>query len=170
LPAEPPKVGLKSLAVAALTTRATKARGTVGESISDDVTITGLTSAGTLAWSFVGPVSPRQGSCSGVDFTGANVVKSGTTSVASDDTVRVGPVTTSSAGCYSWIQTLSYEVNPGDEVSVTSSPSDAAEITLVSNAPTMAVTGSNIVGVMAIGAASVLAGLFALWCARRRYE
>ena len=170
LPAEPPKVGLKSLAVASLSTRATAARSTVGESISDDVTVTGLTASGTLAWSFVGPVAPRHGSCSGVDFTGASIVKSGTTSVPSDDTVRVGPATPTSAGCYSWTETLSYEVSPGDEVAVTSSPSDAAEITLVSDVPTMAVTGSNIVGVMFFGAASMVVGLFALWLSRRRYE
>ena len=167
LPAEPPKVGLTALGVATIATQTSQSTSTVGESITDSVTISGLTAAGTLAWSFVGPVAPLNGSCSGADFSSAPVVRSGSLAVDADGTVDVGPATTTVAGCYSWIQELTYEVSPGDVVTVTSSPSDANEITLVSTAPTMAVTGSSIVNLVWIGAFSVLLGLCALWRARR---
>ena len=167
LPAEPPKVGLKALAVATLTTQASKSTSTVGESISDSVTISGMTAAGTLAWSFVGPVAPQNGSCSGVDFSAAPVVKSGSIEVEADGTVDVGPATTTVAGCYSWIESLTYEATPGDVVTVTSSASEESEITLVSNAPTMAVTGTSILNFVWFGAVNVLLGLLALWRARR---
>ena len=99
-------------------------------------------------------------------MTAAPVVKSGSVEVAADGTVDVGPATTS-AGCYSWIESLTYEASPGDVVTVTSSVSDASEITLVSTAPTMAVTGTNILGFVWFGALNVLLGLAALWQARR---
>ena len=167
LPAEPPKVGLTALAVATLATQTSKSTSTVGESISDSVTIAGMTAAGTLAWSFVGPVTPHNGSCSGVDFTTAPVVKSGSVAVAADGTLDVGPATTTTAGCYSWIESLTYEASPGDVVTVSSLASDASEMTLVSNAPTMAVTGTNILSFVWFGALNVLLGLAALWQARR---
>ncbi len=78
-------------------------------SLSDSVVLTQASGqAGTLAWSLVGPVAPVNGSCAAVTWTNAPTVPSGSGTVATtgDGTVTTGPVTITTVGCYSWVDTV----------------------------------------------------------------
>jgi hypothetical protein len=79
-------------------------------SLSDSVALTQASGqAGSLAWTLVGPVAPVNGSCAAVTWTNAPTVPSGSGTVATTattGTVTTGPVTVTTVGCYSWVDTV----------------------------------------------------------------
>jgi hypothetical protein len=108
-------------------------------SASDDITISGMgTGSGTLTWSLVGPVAAGSQGCSGVSWTGAATVKTGTTTITdgSPTAVTAGPVQLMALGCYSWVATLTGSSFPGG---VTSAAGTTGEVTqVVPYTPSMA--------------------------------
>ncbi len=108
-------------------------------SASDHITLSGIGSgSGTLTWSLVGPVAAGAQGCSGLDWSGAATVKTGTVSVSngSPTDVTAGPVQLTALGCYSWVATLTGDSFPGG---VTSVAGTAGEVTqVVPYTPTLA--------------------------------
>ena len=129
LPAEPPKVGLVAPTGPALDTATSKTSLSAYSTteVSDVVSVTGTGgNSGTLDWSFVGPVAPSAGSCSGLDWTGAAAVAAGSiTTPAEDGAVTVGPAEVQGQGCYSWVEDLTLDNSAG---TATSSAGTSTEI------------------------------------------
>jgi hypothetical protein len=127
------------LAVPTIVTKTSAATIPAFSSASDAITLGGLgTGSGTLTWSLVGPVSPGAQGCTGVDWTGAATVKTGTATITdgSPTEVTAGPVQLSALGCYSWTATLAGSTFPGG---VTSAAGTAGEVTqVVPYTPTVA--------------------------------
>ncbi len=111
LPAEPPKVGLTAPSGGPALTTTTLLASLIAYSstpVQDQVNLLGTNgNSGSLAWSLVGPVAPVGGSCSGLTWSGAATVASGTIATpAADGAVFVGPATVQGQGCYSWTENL----------------------------------------------------------------
>ncbi len=122
-----------------ITTKTSAATLPALSSASDDITISGLGSdSGTLNWSLVGPVTAGAQGCTGVDWSGAATVKTGTVAISdgSPTSVTAGPVELSALGCYSWVATLTSSSLP---TGVTSAAGTAGEVTqVVPYTPTLA--------------------------------
>mgnify|MGYP006274758281 CR=1 FL=1 len=117
LPAEPPKVGIKATSPPRFTTEVNHELATPGQAVEDTVKLRGVGSSTVdVTWSLVGPVDPVAGSCSGVDWTAAAVVKTETDSfVDGDGDYVVGPARVGPVGCYSFTYSLTdadYDPNP----------------------------------------------------------
>jgi uncharacterized repeat protein (TIGR01451 family) len=82
-----------------------------GGSVADTVTIAGTEGfEGVLAWQLKGPVAPAAGgSCTGLDWSTANVVAEGELEVAEDGTLTTASSELPSEGCYGYGETLSGE-------------------------------------------------------------
>ena len=126
------------LAVPTIVTKTSAATIPAFSSASDDITLSGLgTGSGTVTWSLVGPVAAGAQGCSGVDWSGAATVKTGTATITdgSPTDVTAGPVQLKALGCYSWVATLTGSTFPSG---VTSAAGTAGEITqVVPYTPTM---------------------------------
>ena len=115
----------------------------LGDSVSDQISITDLPSGGgTLNWSLLGPVSPVDGSCQGLDWTDAAVVASGSTSLIADGTFTTDQAQPTELGCYTWTTSLGVEIISGTPSTVTSEAGIDSETFLVSQVPTLPRTGS----------------------------
>jgi hypothetical protein len=78
-----------------------------GDSLHDHVTVSGLGIAATsVDWSLLGPVAPVGGSCTGVDWTGAPVVGSGTTAVPADGSYDTTTLPVAAVGCFTYTDDL----------------------------------------------------------------
>ena len=89
--------------VPSVSTVASSGTNRPGTTVSDTVTITGLTAASSYTWTLYGPVAPVAGACDAVDWTGAQIVDSGSFPVDPATTVYTTPDRTVSAvGCYSY--------------------------------------------------------------------
>ena len=165
LPAEPPKVGLSSIDVAGITTHTSRSQGVVGDQITDHVSVTGLLGhSGTLSWTFLGPVAPVSGSCAGVDWSTAPVIATGQMYFTDHGDQNTPEHGVSAPGCYSFADSLTYELTAGDPVTVSSAPSTATEVSLISVESQLPFTGFDAEGlalwallVIAVGVGFVLA-------------
>ena len=97
---------------ATLTTAISSAAITVGQTLSDTLTVGGITANGgvadtTASWSLRGPVPMTDGSCAGTSWFDAQTVISGTVSIPGDGTYSTGasPVI-QVAGCYGYAVTV----------------------------------------------------------------
>jgi hypothetical protein len=126
------------LAVPTIVTKTSAATIPAFSSASDDITLSGLgTGSGTLTWSLVGPVAAGTQGCSGLNWSGAATVKTGTATITdgSPTSVTAGPVQLTALGCYSWVATLTGSTFPSG---VTSAAGTAGEVTqVVPYTPTM---------------------------------
>jgi len=112
LPAEPPKVGLTAPApplTPKLSTTSSATDVQPGHSFSDAILVDNTGGAsGTLDWSLVGPVAPAaNGTCTGLDWSGATTVDSGTIAVNGNGTYTTPSSAPTGAGCYTYTQRLS---------------------------------------------------------------
>ena len=143
LPAEPPKVGLRALAAPSFVTHTSSASVQPGDAVTDSIVLTDIPgTGGTLDWSLVGPLSPVNGSCAGLDWTHAATLTSGQFAVSTDGTVSTDEVRPVEAGCYSWAETLTAEVVAGSPIYVNSPAGADDEVFLVALADTLPKTGS----------------------------
>lgn len=96
-----------------LATRVSAQRAVVGAVLTDEVTVRGLgaTVSTTLTWRLHGPLTPRNGSCRGLDWATAPVVQQATLSVVGSGVHRT-PATRPLvvAGCYSFSESLAASV------------------------------------------------------------
>ncbi len=126
------------LAVPTIVTKTSAATIPAFSSASDDITLSGLgTGSGTLTWSLVGPVAAGTQGCTGLNWSGAATVKTGTATITdgSPTSVTAGPVQLTALGCYSWVATLTGSTFPSG---VTSAAGTAGEVTqVVPYTPTM---------------------------------
>ena len=103
-------VGAETFAVASptLATAASSTAMLTGAGVSDAVTVGGTEAdAGSIAWQLLGPVAPSaSGSCSGLDWTTAATAASGSVAVTGDGVYDTPMSTPSTAGCYSYAETL----------------------------------------------------------------
>jgi uncharacterized repeat protein (TIGR01451 family) len=138
LPAEPPVVGLTASAPPVTPTLSTTASSTQvqpGGSISDSVLVGNTGGAtGTLDWKLVGPLTPTSsGSCSGLDWSSAATVDSGTIAANGDGTYTTPLSAPAGAGCYGYAEELTGTAFAGP---VTSPTGTAGEIVLVAQPAT----------------------------------
>lgn len=143
LPAEPPKVGLTAPGPAArptLSTTASAPDATPGQSVTDAVTIANTGGAsGTVSWSLLGPVAPAtDGTCTGLDWSGARTAATGTLPVSGDGTYVTGASALSAPGCYGYTDTLTGSSFAAD---ATSGAGTTGETVLV-HAATLSTTAS----------------------------
>lgn len=133
LPAEPPKVGLTAAAPAVTPTLSTTASTSdiaPGGSFTDAILVGNTGGAsGTLDWTLVGPVAPTSGgTCSGLDWSSAATVDSGTISITGDGSYATPSSAPTGTGCYSYVEQLPGAVFAGP---ATSPAGSAAETVLV---------------------------------------
>jgi uncharacterized repeat protein (TIGR01451 family) len=138
LPAEPPKVGITAPAppvTPTVDTTASSAELAPGGSVTDTVTVGNTGGAsGTLDWSLVGPVpAAADGTCDGLDWSGAATVDSGTLQVVGNGDYTTPATVLNGAGCYSYVQVLSGE----DFASSVTSPAGSPNETVLVHAATL---------------------------------
>ena len=126
LPAEPPKVGLTAPAppvTPTLSTTASTSDVAPGSSFSDSILVGNTGGAsGTLDWKLVGPVAPTSGgTCSGLDWSSAATVDSGTISILGDGTYATPSSTPTGTGCYSYVEQLTGAAFAGPATSLAGS-------------------------------------------------
>lgn len=142
LGAEPPKVGLTAPAPALTPTLSTQISATQiddGQSVTDS-SLVGNTGggSGTIDWQLVGPVKPNsQGTCDGLDWSGAATFDSGNVNFQGDGTFTTDSSTPTASGCYSYVQTLS---GTGFAQDVTSAAGATNETVLVTTPTGLSVT------------------------------
>ncbi len=140
LPAEPPKVGIIASVDPIISTVTSHVEINAYEQLSDEVTIAGTGAGrGSLAWSLLGPIEPFDNSCTGLNWSNAPVHGSGSLAIDGDSSVRVGPATVGSGGCYSW----SYELTSSDSnrpYQATASAGESNELTLTTPYPPSIIT------------------------------
>jgi uncharacterized repeat protein (TIGR01451 family) len=111
LPAEPPKVGITAPAAPLTPTVKTDVSDVhiqQGGSVHDTITVGNTGGAsGTIDWTLVGPLAPNpDGSCTGLDWSGAATADSGSLAVAGDNNYTTADSTPTAEGCYSYQATL----------------------------------------------------------------
>ena len=132
-PSEPPRVGLTAPAPPATPTVATTASAPdvqPGDGITDTVTV-GATGggSGSLAWTLLGPIpAAPDGTCTGLDWSGATTLDSGTLAVSGNGSYTTPTSTPIHAGCYTYVQSLT---GSGFSGPVSTAPGDAGETVLV---------------------------------------
>ncbi|MDQ6875504.1 MAG: hypothetical protein M3042_10650 [Actinomycetota bacterium] len=96
-----------------LSTQISTQTAKVGDTITDDVTVTGSNGyTGQITYVLLGPVAPLMtgfaGSptCAGVDYTGAPTADSGSITANGDNTYTSAPFTVTVSGCYTYSETL----------------------------------------------------------------
>lgn len=144
-----------------VSTQASAQKTTLNSTISDTVTVAGVeetlamasaasvSGAVTLSGSLLGPIDPVNGSCQGLDWSGApvaadipdrDVTKNG-------DLTGIGSFTVADPGCYTYTEKLTAQVGGGTAWQLTHSPGKAAQ-TVLAAAPSMATqTSDALVGV-----------------------
>jgi hypothetical protein len=130
-PGAPNEETLVQQATPAIVTKTSAATIPSFSSASDDITLSGIGSdSGTLTWSLVGPVAAGSQGCSGVSWTGAPTVKTGTVAIngGSPTDVTAGPVKLMALGCYSWVATLSGASFPGGLTSAAGTPGEVTRV------------------------------------------
>jgi uncharacterized repeat protein (TIGR01451 family) len=92
-----------------LTTTTSASDVVLGDSFSDSIVVSNTGGAsGSLDWKLVGPATPTSGgTCTGLDWSSAATVDSGTISVSGDGTYATPPSTPTIAGCYGYVEQLS---------------------------------------------------------------
>lgn len=133
LPAEPPKVGLTAPApprTPTVTTAVSADAVTPGDPFSDTIVVGNTGSgSGEIAWELHGPVTPApDGTCDGVDWSGAPLLDSGTIAFAGDGRQTTPSSSPRRAGCYGYTATVTGEEFSGP---VTSPLGSAGEVVLV---------------------------------------
>ncbi|MFA4927242.1 MAG: hypothetical protein WC558_01910 [Patulibacter sp.] len=108
LPAEPPKVGITAPTAPVtptLSTQVTEDAVTPGDAFSDTIVLRNTGGAsGTIDWQLVGPKPiGTDGTCDAVDWTGAEVVDSGTIAFQGNGDYTTPTSDPSGAGCYSYV-------------------------------------------------------------------
>ena len=138
LPAEPPKVGLRTTTHLGASSVTSLSTTTPEHALSDAVTLSNLgNNSATLDWTLYGPIATETGSCDSLDWSQAPVLQTGTLSVSNDSTTNVGPATLGDVGCYSW----GYVITTAGPTVVTIDPGQPGENTLVaSHQPRMVTT------------------------------
>jgi hypothetical protein len=121
----------------------------------------------SLDWTLHGPVAPIQGSCANVSWAGAPTAGHGTLTVTEDGEYSTPDTTLTAAGCYSFSESLAATA---DSRAVSSDPGVAAETILIPAVAViggLAITGTNVAGLVGLAALLLLAGAVA-FVARRR--
>ena len=137
LPAEPPKVGITVPLNPTLTTQAASDGSHPGSHLSDQITVTGNGGANaTISWILYGPITPNSsGTCSGLDWTSAPEVSTGSLSTTSQ--ASTGNITARTSGCYSFAESADVTGFTG---AVTSTVGQDAETILITPATPSVVT------------------------------
>ena len=143
LPAEPPKVGLTAPApplTPTLSSTSSAPDVQPGDAFSDAIVVGNTGGAsGTVDWSLVGPVAPAaDGTCAGLDWSGAGTVDEGTLAVNGDGTYATSSSAPTGAGCYSYVEQLTGAAFEGPATS----PAGSAGETVLVHAATLATTAS----------------------------
>jgi hypothetical protein len=103
--------------------------------VSDVVTVAGAAGAtGTGSWQLLGPIAPnRQGTCTGLDWSGAQVRAAGSFDVALAATqYATDAVELTSSGCYSYVESMAQTDRTN---AAATQPGDPAETVLVNDPP-----------------------------------
>lgn len=112
-----------------VSTEASRQEGTVGASIRDTVTVTGIDAEPVaVQWTLHGPLAPLGTSCSGLDWTGAPVRATDSFAAAGDGSYTSPSIVLREAGCYSYSEALPATATTEAAASL---PGQAAESTLV---------------------------------------
>ncbi len=143
LPAEPPKVGIRTTTTLSASSQTSLAVTTPFHALSDDITLSDLGhNSATLDWTLYGPLSTDTGSCDSLDWVQAPVLDTGTLSVQNDSTTTVGPSAVAGVGCYSW----GYVITTAGPTTYTIQPGQPEEDTLVTSHQPDMVTTAQVAG------------------------
>ena len=145
LPAEPPKVGIRTTSPPNFVSTVSNAVTTAYEPLSDQIAVQGLgTSVGEVDWTLYGPLTPVNGACAGLDWSSAPIDQSGHTRLTNgDETYTIGPADVGAIGCYTW----GYSIIDADYSPLPSiiDPGQPGEITLVNaHDPQMSTTAEGV--------------------------
>ena len=122
-----------------ISTQASASGGTVGSTMSDAITVTGLpASGGSVAWDVLGPVAAPNGSCADVSWTGAPLFTRGITSAKNGTSITLPTPKIQVAGCYAYSGGLSSETGAFAPVSAPPGPTEAEYF-----APTISTTAQS---------------------------
>jgi hypothetical protein len=79
----------------------------IGASVHDSIAVTGTAGATVpIQWTLLGPLAPAaDGTCTGLNWTGAPTIDSGTVTATGDGTVQTPDVKLTSAGCVTFVET-----------------------------------------------------------------
>jgi uncharacterized repeat protein (TIGR01451 family) len=95
---------------AALDTHASSVRMLPGDKVSDSIALSGTGATpgnGTISWRLLGPVAPAaDGTCAGLNWSGAPTDDSGTISISGDGTYTTASSAPTATGCYSYGDSL----------------------------------------------------------------
>ncbi len=113
-----------------------------GATVSDDVTITGLSENTTYTWSLLGPLAPVGGSCDAVDWTGAPPVVATDTFAVTPGTTdyNTGNRTVTAVGCYTYSGSLAATPTSNAVTLLPGIPIESFQIS--ANAPDITTTAS----------------------------
>lgn len=80
----------------------------LGGRVHDDVMVSGLPSgtAVPVGWTLLGPLAPRSGSCTGLDWSRARVLAAGSISVTHNGTWQTADTVLTSTGCFTYAEHL----------------------------------------------------------------
>ncbi len=125
-------------ATPAVHTAASQQHVLVGARVYDDVIVTGLppgTSA-PVTWRLLGPLAPRRGTCTGLDWRSAPVLTSGSLVVSHNGTWRTAATALISTGCVTYVERLAASAT---SLAVSTRPGAPAETVLVTRPVTRVV-------------------------------
>lgn len=116
----------------AITTLANANSSNVGAVLTDAIELTGTGGvAGVITGELLGPVSPIDGECMGLDWSDAHVAQRlETIRTSADGTFVTGEFTVVDAGCYTYVETWTSSVAATNPVTTSTQPGEVSETLL----------------------------------------
>ncbi|MFL6023517.1 MAG: hypothetical protein ACJ72O_09285, partial [Marmoricola sp.] len=108
----------------------------VGSPVSDTVVVAGLPTGSLIQvrWTLLGPVAPRRGSCSGLDWSHATTIAAGTFQVSQNGSYATRPVKVGVPGCVTYVEEVAATART---TAVRTAPGTSSETVLFTRRPSV---------------------------------